>query len=288
MIFVSTTYHKKTNLDLKKILSEISRLKIDGVEIGSVHKFDTRKNYKKIIKQNFKKKILIHNFFPPSKNKNFVINIASNNQKIRDESVDLVLRNIDFAESVGSNIYTFHPGFLSSLKPQKDIKKKNYDFNYSDKEIFDYKKGFKNMVNSLKKITQYAKYKNIKIAIETEGSIQKKDFLLMQKPNEFIKLFKIIPKNLWINFNVAHSYFASKSFNFNLNNFIKLIKKKIIAVELSCNNGINDQHLPINVKSKNLKFIRNFKNIPIILEFRHSSLQDLKKSINILNSLNEK
>ena len=288
MIFVSTTYHKKTNLDLKKILSEISRLKIDGVEIGSVHKFDTRKNYKKIIKQNFKKKILIHNFFPPSKNKNFVINIASNNQKIRDESVDLVLRNIDFAESVGSNIYTFHPGFLSSLKPQKDIKKKNYDFNYSDKEIFDYKKGFKNMVNSLKKITQYAKYKNIKIAIETEGSIQKKDFLLMQKPNEFIKLFKIIPKNLWINFNVAHSYFASKSFNFNLNNFIKLIKKKIIAVELSCNNGINDQHLPINVKSKNLKFIRNFKNIPIILELRHSSLQDLKKSINILNSLNEK
>ena len=288
MIFISTTYHKKANLDLKKILSEISSLKIDGVEIGSVHKFDTRKNYKKIIKQNFKKKILIHNFFPPSKNKDFVINIASNNQKIRDESVDLVLRNIDFAESVGSNIYTFHPGFLSSLKPQKDIKKKNYDFNYSDKAIFDYKKGFKNMVISLKKITQYAKNKNIKIAIETEGSIQKKEFLLMQKPNEFIKLFKIIPKNLWINFNVAHSYFASKSFNFNLNNFIKLIKKKIIAVELSCNNGINDQHLPINVKSKNLKFIRNFKNIPIILEFRHSSLQDLKKSINILNSLNEK
>ena len=288
MIFISTTYHKKANLDLKKILSEISSLKIDGVEIGSVHKFDTRKNYKKIIKQNFKKKILIHNFFTPSKNKDFVINIASNNQKIRDESVDLVLRNIDFAESVGSNIYTFHPGFLSSLKPQKDIKKKNYDFNYSDKAIFDYKKGFKNMVISLKKITQYAKNKNIKIAIETEGSIQKKEFLLMQKPNEFIKLFKIIPKNLWINFNVAHSYFASKSFNFNLNNFIKLIKKKIIAVELSCNNGINDQHLPINVKSKNLKFIRNFKNIPIILEFRHSSLQDLKKSINILNSLNEK
>ncbi len=288
MIFISTTYHKKENINLKEILSEISNLKIDGVEIGSVHKFDTRKNYKNIIKKNFKKKILIHNFFPPTKNKNFVINIASNDQKIRDESVNLVLKNINFAESVGASIYTFHPGFLSSLKPQKNIKKKNYDFNFSNKDTLNHKKSFQNMVNSLKKITQYAKDKNIKIAIETEGSIQKKDFLLMQKPDEFIKLFKIIPKNLWINFNVAHSYFASKSFNFNFNNFIKIIKKKIIAVELSCNNGINDQHLPIKLKSKNLKFIRDFKNIPIILEFRHSSLQDLKKSINILNSLNEK
>ena len=49
------------------------------------------------------------------------------------------------------------------------------------------------MVNSLKN-TKYAKNKNVKIAIETEGSIQKKNFLLMQKPREFEKLLKIIPK----------------------------------------------------------------------------------------------
>ena len=288
MIFISTTYHKKENLSLKKILFELSKLNIDGVEIGSVHKFDTRKNYKSIIKKNFKKKILIHNFFPPLKNKNFVINIASNNKNIRNKSVNLVLKNIDFAESVGSNIYTFHPGFLSSLKPQKNIKNKNYDFNFSNKEKVDYKKGFKNMVNSLRKITKYAKNKNVKIAIETEGSIQKKNFLLMQKPSEFEKLFKIIPKNLGINLNIAHSYFASKSYNFSLINFIKSIKKKVLAVEISCNDGINDQHLPIHVKSKNLKFVRYFKNIPIILEYRHSSLQDLKTGIKIINSLYEK
>ena len=170
---------------------------------------------------------------------------------------------------------------MSSLKPQKNIKNKNYDFNFSNKEKVDYKKGFKYMVNSLRKITKYAKNKNVKIAIETEGSTQKKNFLLMQKPSEFKKLFKIIPKNLGINLNIVHSYFASKSYNFSLINFIKSIKKKILAVELSCNDGINDQHLPIHNKSKNLKFVRNFKNIPIILEYRHSSLQDLKKGIKI-------
>ena len=58
------------------------------------------------------------------------------------------------------------------------------------------------MVNSLRKITKYAKNKNVKIAIETEGSTQKKNFLLMQKPSEFKKLFKIIPKNLGINLNI--------------------------------------------------------------------------------------
>ena len=42
----------------------------------------------------------------------------------------------------------------------ENIKNKNYDFNFSNKEKVDYQKGFKNMVNSLKKITKYAKNKN--------------------------------------------------------------------------------------------------------------------------------
>ena len=43
MIFISTTYHKKENLSLKKFYLKFQNSNIDGVEIGSVHKFDTRK-----------------------------------------------------------------------------------------------------------------------------------------------------------------------------------------------------------------------------------------------------
>ena len=77
---------------------------------------------------------------------------------------------------------------------------------------------------------------------------------MMQRPIEYEKLFKTYPENLFINFNISHSYFASKVFKFSLSNFIKKIKKKVVAVELSCNDGINDNHSAISNDSRNLKY----------------------------------
>ena len=50
------------------------------------------------------------------------------------------------------------------------------------------------MINSLKKIARSAKKHKIKVAIETEGSYEKKDLLLMQKPSEYIEFFKHFKK----------------------------------------------------------------------------------------------
>ena len=44
MIFVSTTYYKKKLSDLDDVISELSDLDIDGIEIGSTHKFNTKNN----------------------------------------------------------------------------------------------------------------------------------------------------------------------------------------------------------------------------------------------------
>jgi sugar phosphate isomerase/epimerase len=135
---------------------------------------------------------------------------------------------------------------------------------------------------SLKKITKYALSKKIKIAIETEGSIQKNDFLLMQTPNEYKMLFKEIPNNLYVNLNIAHTYFASICYKFSIKNFFNLINSRVAAVELSCNNGTHDQHLPLSFNSKNLLLLKLIKKKPIILEFRNSTLEKIKSSIEII------
>ena len=281
MIFVSTTYFKKERSKLIEPFSQLVKLPIDGIEVGSTHLYEKKIKLKKIIKNSNKKKIFLHNFFPPLKNKNFVINISSENKKIRDKSIDIVIDNINFSKSVNAELYTFHPGFLSLPIPKTDFRNSNYDFNFSKKK-YSYPLAFKNMLNSLKKITNHSKSKKIKIAIETEGSISKKKFLLMQRPSEFKRLFRFIPENLFINLNVAHTSLAAKAFNFSFSDFLKVTKDKIAAIELSCNDGINDQHLPINSKSPNLKYLKFFKNIPIILEYRNTSLKTLKKSIKII------
>ena len=283
MIFVSTTYYKKEKSFLKIVLEELSELDIEGIEIGSTHVYETRSSFKSKLKQ-IKKKIFVHNFFPPTRNENFLINIASSNTKIRNKSINLIKKNIKFCKEVGSLLYTIHPGFLSEAVPQTNFKKRNYDFIFSNKNLLEKKLGFNNMVLSLQKILNYAKKMNIKVAIETEGSIKKGKYLMMQTPEEYKKLLKIFPNNLFFNLNIAHSYFASVSNNFSLKNFIKLIHPKIVAVELSSNNKKDDQHLPITLKSNNLKYLKLIKNKPIILEFRNTDIEKIKKSINIVRN----
>ena len=56
----------------------------------------------------------------------------------------------------------------------------------------NYEKSWKLMILSIKEIIKFAKKKDVKIAIETEGSINSKDHLLMQKPIEYKKFFKMV------------------------------------------------------------------------------------------------
>ena len=282
MILVSTTYYKQKRSDLNKVISELLELDIDGIEIGSTHEFNTKEKFKKIIKKIKSKKIFIHNFFPPVKDEQFVINIASESKKIREKSEELIINNIKFCKEVDSSLYTIHPGFLSLPVPQTNFKDNNYDFNFSKKSVLKKSDALQHMIVSLKKITKYALSKKIQIAIETEGSIQKKKFLLMQTPNEYKMLFREIPNNLYVNLNIAHTYFASVCYKFSIKNFYKLINSKVAAIELSCNNGTHDQHLPLNYNSKNLLVLKFIKNKPIILEFRNATLEQIKTSVEIV------
>ena len=282
MILVSTTYYKKKRSDLNKVISELLELDIDGIEIGSTHQFNTKEKFKKIIKKIKSKNIFIHNFFPPVKDEKFVINIASESKQIRERSVEMIINNIKFCKEVEASLYTIHPGFLSLPIPQTNYKDNNYDFSFSKNGVMKKSDALKHMMVSLKKITQHAVSKKIQIAIETEGSIQKKNFLLMQTPNEYRILFKEIPNNLYVNLNIAHTYFASVCYKFSIKNFFKLINSRVAAIELSCNNGTHDQHLPLNFNSKNLHFLKFIKNKPIILEFRNATLEQIRSSIEIV------
>ena len=287
MIYVSTTYPKKVKTRLEDVLLELKNLEIDGIEIGSTHYYQNKKDFKNIIKKYVKnRKILIHNFFPPIIDTDFVINLASKDKIIHKKSLDMIINNIDFCKSIDAKLYTIHPGFLSTPSPAINFKKNNYDFNFASKAS-NYNEAFNKMIFSLKKIVNYAKNKKIQVAIETEGSIKKKNFLLMQQPREFKKLFDEISDNLMVNLNLSHMHLASKSYNFSIKNFLNYLKPKIAAIEISSNNGIDDQHLPLKKNCINLEYLKylNLKK-PVILEFRNSNLSQIKKSITILKKIN--
>ena len=278
-IFVSTTF-AEDNSKVSEILKLCKKARILNVELGSNHAYE--KNFDHIIKKyNFR--FLVHNYFPIPK-RNFVVNIASLNNKIRNLSLQHAKRAISFCKKINSKLYTIHPGFL--LDPIKaNSSTKNYDFIWRNKnENKNYKKAYNNMIESLKKITNFAKNRGVKVAIETEGSFNKSGFLLMQRPKEYKRLFKYFkPKELGINLNIGHLNLASNAFNFSKTKFVNNLKPYILAFELSHNNGIEDQHLPLKKKAWYWKIIKdpNFSKVYKILEFRNTNIKKIKETIKL-------
>ena len=275
-LYVSTTFIK----DGKKIKMALDILKsagVENVEIGSSHAYESNYNYIKNYKFNF----LIHNYFPVPK-KDFVINIASLSKKIRERSINQIKRSIEFYKKINAKIYTFHPGFIGDpLRANRN--KKNYDFIWKKKNIKDqYLLAYNQMILSLKKIVNFAKKKDVKIAIETEGSFKKRNFLLLQRPEEYKNLFKFFsPKDIGINLNIGHLNLASNAFSFSKSKFVDMLKPYIVAIELSHNNGIEDQHLPLKKNQWYWKIINDpdFSKVYKILEFRNTSIEKIKQVI---------
>ena len=279
-IFVSTTFAKDDS-KISDILLMCKRENISNIELGSNHVYE--KNFKEIIKKyNFH--FIVHNYFPIPK-KSFVVNIASPDRCIRNLSLKHIRKAITFCRETNSKLYTFHPGFVGDpMRASRN--KKNYDFIWRQKFLKqNYQLAFSHMISSLKKIVEFAQKKHVRVAIETEGSSKKKNFGLMQKPNEYKKLFKYFtPKNLGINLNVGHLNLASRAFKFSKVKFVEDIEDYIVAIELSHNNGIEDEHLPIKRKAWYWKILKKkiFITVPKILEYRNCNISKIKQSIELL------
>jgi len=275
-IYVSTTFIENGQ-KVKIALDILKSSGIKNVELGSNHIYEKNFNYIKNYKFNF----LIHNYFPTPK-KDFVINIASLNKSIRNKSLQQIKKSIEFYKKIGAKVYTFHPGFIYEPVGTSNSKN-NYDFIWKNKKVNkNYNLAFNHMLSSLKKIVDFAKKKKVKIAIETEGSYKKKNVLLMQKPEEYEKLLKYFkPQELGINLNIGHLNLASRAFNFSKTKFINSIKPYIVAMELSHNNGIEDQHLPLKKGKWYWKIINDpyFLKVYKILEFRNTNIEQIKKVI---------
>ena len=105
----------------------------------------------------------------------------------------------------------------------------------------------------------------------------------MQTPKEYKKLFRYFkPRDIGINLNIGHLNLASKGFKFSKSSFINLIKPYVVALELSHNNGFEDQHLPLKKKGWYWKVINDsfFLKTYKILEFRNTNIKIIKKIIN--------
>ena len=234
----------------------------------------------------WKKRIVTHNFFPPTENPNFVMNIASDNDEIRNHSITHAKYCIEVASNIGAEIYTIHPGFLS----MPDIRREDngtYDFNFGPKRLkkrlaLDY------MFDSLSVLIGTAKDFKIKLAIETEGSLTQLGVLLMETIGEYDKLFARFPHGVYLNLNLAHTRFAAKEHKYDVKEFINRYYNRIALVELSHNNGAIDEHKPLVEGTYIFDYLSYLPDVPYILEFRNATVEQIQHSIDLIRNKNRK
>ena len=216
----------------------------------------------------------------------FVLNIASIDTNIRARSIQHIKKAIEFCDKIGAELYTFHPGFLTDPHGA-NLSIKNYDFQWDDTQIdnSNYEKAKMNMYLALDEVVKYAQSRKISIAIETEGSLNRKNHLLMQRPDEYEEFMaKYSSYDIGVNLNIGHLNLAAYAFGFNRSDFVDLIQNYIVAMELSHNVGVEDQHLPLKKNGWYWDIITDsrFKDIYKILEFRNTPINEIRENIELI------
>ena len=278
-LFVSTTFFEDGN-SVRESINLCKNNNIFNIELGSNHCYEDSYEYLKF--EGFR--YLVHNYFPIPK-KEFVLNLASSNKEIRIKSIDHVINAINMCANINGELYTFHPGFLTDPHgPNADDK--NYDFQWDEdrKSNIDYEHTIDLLYDTFDLIINHARDKNVKIAIETQGSFNNNAHLIFQKPEEYYPLInRYEPNEIGINLNLGHLILSSNAFGFSVDEFISIVENYIVAMELSHNDGVEDQHLPIENEAWYWNIIKNnkFSNAFKILEYRNTPIESVLRSIDI-------
>ena len=276
---VSTTFIADGG-PLHKALKQCSEAGITSVEIGSNHCYEGSYDYL----NEYKLQYLVHNYFPIPQ-QSFVLNIASIDDSIRSLSIQHIKSAIDFCAQIEAKLYTFHPGFSTDPKGP-NLSNDNFDFHWDQNQLTNanHTKAKSLMYQALDEVIEYANSKAVKIAIETEGSLKKKDHLLMQNPKEYEEFIdRYNPVDIGINLNIGHLNLSANAFDFDRIAFVDLVQDHIVAMELSHNDGEEDQHQPLQSGEWYWEIIHDsrFEDAFKILEFRNTTISAIVANLKI-------
>ena len=222
--------------------------------------------------------VQIHNYFPVPQ-KPFVLNLASLNKEIWQNSFNHCLKSINLASKLKTKRYSAHCGFCCDPKTSELGRpfKKNFNFN---KEDYD-----KKFIDTIIKLKNYADIKEVDFYIEnnvliSENLRNEQNPLLGTTMDEMEKYKQKTDVKILID--TGHLIVSSKTLKINESNQLDLAKNLADAYHLSTNNRLRDQNKEFNNKDKIMQAVRkdaDFYTIEV-----YSKLEGIKKSLDNLIS----
>jgi len=228
-IYISTSCLKGTG-DLQEILEAYSAHGIEKVELSGGLEYTP--NVVGLLNNHPRMNFIIHNYFPPPREP-FIMNLAAQDEGVREKSVAVCRRAMDLCSQFGCSLYSFHPGFRveSTL---------GLNFALSSIDLVPYDVAFSKFTQSIEEISAYARSRGVKVALENLE--HQNEAYMMTRPEEFEKFQKIFPE-VGVLLDLGHLKIASRRFGFQEKDLLRAVKDNIVEVHIHENNGEKDLHL---------------------------------------------
>jgi sugar phosphate isomerase/epimerase len=184
------------------------------------------------------------------------INLASHNEVIRKISISEIIKSIDMAIEIDSNVLVVHPGYIPILGRR-----------FKDK-ILQYNK------DSLMECSKYAQEMGIKMCVENMPNIEG---LLCKDLKELENL--VLDIDAYITLDVGHAH----NNKFTVEDMLKT--SRIEHIHLSDNDGSYDNHNALgDIKKNGLNFKSLFKGLKQI-NYNNLMVLEVEQPKGVVNSL---
>ncbi len=222
-----------------------------------------------------------HNYFPDPKIP-FVLNLASENDIIRNKSIDHCKKGLELAKHSDSPFYAAHAGFCLDPNPNElgqkiEIKSK---FNKNKHKIL--------FISSVLDILQTAESLNIEFLIENnviapfnyDGA---NNPLLCCDFDDLSWLFnKIKHEKFGLLLDTAHLKVSCKTLKLNLLDEFKKISPFIKAFHHSDNDGTIDNNLKLTNEYWFLDYFKDYQNYVHVLEVKSLNISEIENQIQFI------
>lgn len=225
---------------------------------------------------------LCHNYFPPP-TEHFVLNLASLNDTIYNNSFEHIKKSIELSQKLGADKFGFHAGFFIDIKVSEIGKK------ISKEALYNTDEAVHRFCQAIKKLSIIAE--DIKLYIENNvfsstnyKTYQGENFFMLTNSNDFYKLKDEINFNLLLD--VAHLKVSAHTLNLNFEDELSHMIKYSDYIHISDNDGLHDLNRPLTIDSNlvNLLKTSDLKNKDFTLEI-YDKMDKIKETHEILQKV---
>lgn len=277
--------------DVPSVLEHADRLGVENIELASGVRAGSTELPSVLKHASERFNLLLHNYFP-APDIPFVLNLASESEAERAESIAFCRHTMQLCVDAGAPMFTVHAGYVQALRAE--------DLGHPDRQISGvsqehYQSAMSRFQQSVTELLQTAEQLNTGLAIENnvhavarEPGDERPSHVLLATPDSIVEFFTSVehPK-CGLLLDVAHWRVSGHHLNFDWIDELPRVSAWVHGLHLSDNDGTVDSNQPCGPDSwfwEPLEALDLLRRVPVVLEAYQLDDQTLHQQMELLQN----